>query len=161
MKRGEGLLLFGIGVFALVLALTIVPINWPWTGVPHVPGDRPSVAMMTKVTVVNSYNPFAPPSIKSVINQELGYRASTSVENEQFLDVQWFSFSGKLVVKVVAPNGATTTLADQKINLGWGEERDFTFMWTTSQRGKHVVTVELFDDQGHLLDKKVSEVVVT
>jgi len=160
MKQGEGLLLFGIGVFLFVLALSIVPISLPWTGPPHVGGSKPPVTVMTKVTVSNSLNPFAPPSIKSVINEELGYKASAVTPTGPAFDIQWFSFGGRIVVKVVPPSGGIVTIADQKLTLGWGEERTLTFMWTTSQRGKHLVIVELFDDQGHLVDKKVSEVVV-
>ena len=158
MKAGErnkgGLILAGIVIASALFVLygigwldiTIPPIQ------PPPDGSLPPVTFKTDVKISEPAWSLQP-HIDYVKTEKVG-GATASAGKPELLVLPW---EGKLKMTVAYPSGDTVVYT-KDVKIEWWSERVYTFYWQTKQAGDHLITVELINGDGNVIDSKTETV---
>jgi len=146
----------GIIIVTLVL-FTGVGIDLP-TPIPLPPnGPLPTATYLTKVTI--SEPPYTlHPSISGIRTELLGLASTENNSDSSAMKRLYiWAWEGKLRVTVQYPYGEIVVM-EKNFKIEWWSDIVIDFKWQTKQPGRHVVTAEIYDKYGQIVDATREEV---
>jgi len=150
-------ILGGIVMVTLVL-YTGIGVDLP-TPTPLPPnGPLPTATYLTRVTIAEPPNTLRP-HIESVKTELVGLAPYTSenVTNGTKHIYIW-PWEGKLRLTIQYPYGEVVVM-EKNFKIEWWSDIVLEFKWQTRQPGRHVITAEMYDKYGQIVDSMTEEVV--
>jgi len=144
-------------IAALVVAFFMPSIKPPQNNntVPT-PTPLPTFTYQTAVTLYLDWIPGGDPEIVSINSWRV---TQYVVQEPEDTGLSWFPWGGTIKLQVLTPSNKMATMT-KEIKIESGETKTFYFTWTTSETGKHTITVTLINGEGVVVGQKTTEVMV-
>ncbi|RLI84738.1 hypothetical protein DRP07_00045 [Archaeoglobales archaeon] len=141
-------------VGVLIFFILFTQMGW-WTPAPppasSPPGDYPEITYLTEVRLEEPWWT-AQPHIEWIKSSQ-----SSTPYTAAKADLVAFPWGGKLKLTITYPGGQVIQL-QQNVKVEWNSGKTVPFYWKTKQVGTHLITAELYNGDGMLIDSKTVSV---